>query len=147
MEWTGFGVGKSSIKRGAKKTSAVLSASLKLLKRDAPLVDLVVSYADVDQEHTGIIYQATNWIYEGKFNEGFRSHFIIKGKKIHNKSVHSKGIIQSLEAVRKYLDPKAENFFTKGKHKYLMPLNKKMRKQILPLSKPYPKQVSEAACQ
>ena len=26
-----------------------------------------------------------------------------------------------------------------GKYRYLMPLDKKMRKQILPLSKPYPK--------
>ena len=46
---------------------------------------------------------------------------------------------QTTEAVRKYLDPNAEEFFTQGKRKYLMPLDKKMRKQILPLSKPYPK--------
>jgi len=28
---------------------------------------------------------------------------------------------------------------TKGKHRYLMPLDDEMKKRILPLSKPYPK--------
>jgi len=123
-------------------TSMVLGASLKALKKDAPLVDLVVSYADSDQSHLGVIYQATNWIYTGLFNAGTRGAFMINGKKTHNKTVHSKGVIQSLSEVRKHLDPNATEFFTKGKHKYLMPLNKKMRKKILPLSQPYPKKKS-----
>ena len=46
---------------------------------------------------------------------------------------------QTLDAVRKYLDPNAAEFHTKGKRKYLMPMDKKMRKQIEPLRKPYPK--------
>ena len=29
-----------------------------------------------------------------------------------------------------------------GKHRYLMPLDKEMKKQILPLAKPYPKRAS-----
>lgn len=54
-----------------------------------------------------------------------------KGHKIH--------CPQTIEAVRKYLDPKATEFFSEGKRKYLMPMDKKMRKQIMPLAKPYPK--------
>lgn len=46
---------------------------------------------------------------------------------------------QTIEMVRKYFDPNAEEYITQGKRKYLMPMDKKMRKQILPLSNPYPK--------
>lgn len=54
-----------------------------------------------------------------------------EGKKIH--------CPQTIEAVRKYIDPNAEEWFSKGKRKYLMPMDKKMREQLLPLSMPYPK--------
>lgn len=33
---------------------------------------------------------------------------------------------------------------TKGKHRYLMPLDKQMAEQIKPLSKPYPKREKQA---
>lgn len=120
-------------------TSQVLGRSLKVLKKYLPLCKLVVSYADVDQDHTGIIYQATNWIYEGKVNVNTKTGFIINGKKTHNKSIHSKGIKQNLADVRKRLDPNATEFVTKGKHKYLFPLDKGVAKRVKPLSKPYPK--------
>lgn len=38
-----------------------------------------------------------------------------------------------------FIDKNAVEFITKGKRKYLMPMDKKMRKQIEPLRKPYPK--------
>ena len=44
-----------------------------------------------------------------------------------------------LQFVRKYYDHKAEAYTTKGKRKYLMPLNKSLRKKLLPLAKPYDK--------
>ena len=37
------------------------------------------------------------------------------------------------------IDSKAELIFTKGKHKYIYPLNKKLRKACTELHKPYPK--------
>ncbi|WP_449441464.1 hypothetical protein [Serratia entomophila] len=46
---------------------------------------------------------------------------------------------QSIEAVRQYMDPNAQEFKTSGKHKYLMPLDKKMQKILIPRHKPYPK--------
>lgn len=41
--------------------------------------------------------------------------------------------------LKKYYDEDAYQYVTQGKRKYLMPLDKAMRKQIQPLSKPYPK--------
>lgn len=129
-------------------TSQALALSLKRVKRDCPLCRLIVSYADCDQNHLGTIYQATNWIYTGKCGEGRQSLFIINGKLTHPKTLWSwmikvDGKIihcpQNIDIIRKYIDPNAEQLTTKGKQKYLMPLDKKVRKQITPLMKPYPK--------
>ena len=124
--------------------SKIMSLAMKFLKKSNQGIRLVISYADLDHGHHGGIYQATNWVYEGIFNEGARQGFVINGKLRHNKSVHSLGVKQSIDAVKKHLDKNAKEVFTKGKHKYLMPLDDEMRKQILPLSKPYPKRVKQA---
>jgi hypothetical protein len=50
-----------------------------------------------------------------------------------------KGLPGTAETVRKFLDPNAEYFRSAGKHKYLYPLDRRIRKRILPLAKPYPK--------
>jgi hypothetical protein len=119
-------------------TSQCVALSLKLLKKYAPCVDLIVSYADADQNHKGIIYQATNWIYAGLVNEKTKGNFIIYGKKMHPKSVHSKNWKQSLDWIQQNVDKFATQEVSRGKHKYLFPLNEKTKKEILRLSKPYP---------
>lgn len=119
--------------------SKMLAIAIKMLKKQSPGIKLIVSYADADQEHLGGIYQATNWIFTGLMNEGTTSAFIVKGRKRHPKSIHSLGVVQSLEEVRKHLDPNAQLFKTKGKYKYLFPLTDEVRKQLIPLMKPYPK--------
>lgn len=121
--------------------SKILSISINMLKKRCPGLRLIISYADVDQNHSGGIYQASNWIYTGLMNEGATGAFIVNGKKKHPKSIHSMGVIQSLKEVRKHLDPKATIFKTAGKHKYIFPLDKEIKKQIIGLSKPYPKKI------
>ncbi len=129
-----------------EQTSKAVALSLKMLHKDVPQCRLVVSYADVDQKHLGTIYQATNWIYEG-LSKG-DTYFIIKGIKTHRKTVASRIVTiggkrvhcpSTLPAVRKFFDANATVFRSEGKRKYLMPMDKKMRKQIEPLAKPYPK--------
>lgn len=119
--------------------SEILAKAIKFLKEQSQNIKLIVSYADVEQNHKGGIYQATNWIYEGK-TEGER-YFIVHGKKTHPKSIHSRYGTgsQRLEWIRNNVDSQARMIITAGKHKYLMPLNKKIRKQIEQLRKPYPK--------
>lgn len=127
-------------------TSQAVAMSLKRLKADVPQCRLVVSYADVDQNHLGTIYQATNWIYEG-MSKG-DTYFIIHGTKTHRKTIHSRIVTidgkrrrcpETLEAVRRFFDPNATVFRSAGKRKYLMPLDKAMKRQIAHLAKPYPK--------
>jgi hypothetical protein len=128
-----------------ESTSKAMSISLKLLPKFLPLCKIVVSYADIDENHYGTIYQATNWYYTGETNIGMRTGFIINGKKTHNKSVHGKGVIQSLDEVRKHLDKNAEPYITKGKRKYIFPLDKSLIFLCKSLSKPYPKKITHAA--
>ena len=125
--------------------SKIMALAIKFLKKANTGLRLVVSYADADQNHHGGIYQATNWVYSGLMNAGSMGAFIINGKKTHPKSVHSKGVKQNIDAVRKHLDPNATVFYTKGKHRYLMALDKKTKQSIMHLSKPYPKRAKEQA--
>ena len=124
--------------------SRIMAIAINFLKKSNPNLKMVVSYADKDADHHGGIYQATNWIYDGLKNPGTKGAFIIHGKKTHPKSVHSKGIKQNIDEVRKHLDANATIFYTKGKHRYLMPLDKETKKKLQSLSKPYPKRDKQA---
>jgi hypothetical protein len=116
----------------------VISNSLRLLKKKNPCLKLVVSYADTNQNHTGIIYQAGNWIYEGK-KQTSPLPIIVNGKAIHCRTLSKKYGTASLEWIRKHVDNNAYIMRDIPKHKYLMPLTKKMRRKIKHLAKPYPK--------
>lgn len=134
-----------ALKAHKTPVSKIMAIAIRFLKKSNPKLKLIVSYADADQEHHGGIYQATNWIYTGLKNAGTMGAFIINGKKTHPKSVHSKGVKQNIESVRKHLDPKAEVFYTKGKHCYLMPLVDSIKDVVITMSKPYPKRAKEQA--
>lgn len=125
-------------------TSQCVAAALRELHKTNPLIKMVVSYADLDQEHAGTIYQATNWIYLGNDNAGQRGAFIINGKKIHPRTVGAMGGVQSIKWVRENLDPNAQEFITKGKHKYIFVFDKKAKKYWSQFAKPYPKKDGEA---
>ena len=120
-------------------TSECVAASLKQVHKDNPLIKMIVSYADEDQNHAGTIYQATNWIYLGTTMENQLVGFMVFGKKMHPKSVHSKGWVQSVKWLRENVDKNAAEIIGKGKHKYIFCFDKRMRKKYLKMAKPYPK--------
>ncbi len=122
--------------------SKIIPRAIRFLKHNNPKIRLIVSFADQSQGHHGGIYQATNWIYTG--TSGGANFYKIHGKLIHPRSIGAKGLPQNINGAKK-IDCNAKKVFVPGKHRYLMPLDKKMRKQILPLSQPYPKkQAAEA---
>ena len=68
-----------------ESTSKAMAISIRLIKKYAPTVELLISYADKAQGHLGTIYQATNW----KFVENIKSsgdEYFYKGKWIHARS-------------------------------------------------------------
>lgn len=114
--------------------SQITTQTIKMVKSDNPGMRLIVSFADQRQGHHGGIYQAMNWIYVGRGQGTFE--FFHNGKWKHNREITSGAFGKG----RKILDysslPKRES---PGKHKYLYPLDRAMRRQIEPLAKPYPK--------
>ena len=50
---------------GKNIESYVISQTLKMLKNDSPQTKVVISYADPGANHKGIIYRASNWLYQG----------------------------------------------------------------------------------
>lgn len=115
----------------------MLSRGIGMLKKQSPKSRLIVSYADEEQGHIGKIYQAGNWIYVGE-GKG-RGPLEFKGRKIHQRTMDSSKYSTSSLAKLVQFDPSVHRVSAKSKHKYLYPLDKTMRKQILPLSQPYPK--------
>ena len=107
--------------------SQIVSRAVKMLRAQSPGVRLIVSYADPLQGHRGAIYQAMNWVYVGR-SQGTVSA-ILGGEVIHKRTIHRRyGTLTGQEKTEK-----------QWKHKYLYPLDRAMRRQIVPLAQPYPK--------
>ena len=125
-------------------TSQCLGRSLKLLKAQSPGLRLIVSYADSGQGHRGTIYQATNWLYLGETNQ---SYLRVKRRLVHPRSLYDRygpgG--QSLDWLREHVDPRAERVQMPPKHKYVFPLDRKIRRTLRQQALPYPRPDHEPA--
>jgi len=120
------------------EVSKIIKIAIIFLKKHNPGLKLIVSFADPQYGHNGGIYQAGNWVYCGDTQPG--KEYWFENKRLHSRQVSEKGFNIQQGQVRKTIKPSQCNVIkTPGKYRYLMPLNKKMRKQILPLSQPYPK--------
>jgi len=111
--------------------------------RENTNIKVLISYSDPMQNHLGIIYQATNWLYQGNnmmLVKGFLHK--INGELMHPRSVVAKyGTIRTKELLK--IDKDYERIELKKKHRYLYILHKKDRKSIISNLKhpllPYPK--------
>jgi len=65
----------------------MMSIAIKMLKKLCPGLKLVVSYADPEEGHEGVMYKAGNWIHDG-FSEQCTA-FIVDGRKVTNRSFYS----------------------------------------------------------
>jgi hypothetical protein len=118
-------------------TSQVLAMALKQLKKDAPTVKVVVSYADRNQEHIGTIYQATNFYYIGEYAK--ERGIMLNGKLTHRRSINKKYGKSGIDWLKANLDANAEVIIGKPKIKYVYPVHKSMVQKLKSMSKPYPK--------
>lgn len=114
----------------------IIAVTLRELKLDNPGLRAVMSYADPNQGHHGGIYQAGNWIYLGFAVAN--SEFVVHGQRMHKRTVYSRGWRQRLGWLRENIDPDAQEVMPLRKHRYVMPLDKALRRQVTKLAKPYP---------
>ncbi len=111
----------------------IISISIKMLKRANPGLKLIVSFADPEQTHMGIIYQAGNWVFNGTSSAS--DEYIYKGKRWQGRSFRNK--YKGMEH-----HPAVKIVKGSSKYRYLYPLTDDMRSKIEPLRKPYPKRAS-----
>lgn len=121
----------------------IVAIALKLLKGAFPKLRMVISFADPEQDHVGAIYQAGNWTYTGMTTPS--PEFIFKGRRWHGRAFNKHltpfqiaGCKSNFDKARK-LDPSTTQIEGSSKHRYLMPLDEEMKKQIAPLALAYPK--------
>ena len=124
-------------------TSRCLAFSLKMLKRQSPGLQLVVSYADTKEGHLGIIYQATNWLFLGASTQPYLK---VRGKIEHPRSLYDRygrgG--QQIGWLRKHVDPNAHRVEMPAKLKYVYAFSKPLRQELEAIAQPYPKRVGSS---
>lgn len=118
--------------------SFLVGNSLKMLPKN----NIVVSYADSNMNHCGIIYQATNWIYTGS-NKAHDCEYIVDGKKMHPKSITER---MGITAIAKWAkENNIETIKPKEKHRYFfINADKRTKAEMIkkmryPIVKNYPK--------
>ena len=117
--------------------SRIIRIAIALLKKKAPTLQIVVSFADPQQGHHGGIYQAGNWIYTG--TTAASKDYYFKGKRLHSRQVSEKGWNVQQGKTRKTKKPsECDIVKTPPKHRYIFPLNKTIRQRIERLKKDYP---------
>lgn len=136
--------------------SQIVAEALRQLRRRNPGLRLVVSFADPAQGHHGGIYQAGGWLYLGRGAE--QTEWIVNGRQVHARSVsamreaaqpYPARRIRDGEArvdwLRRVHDPSARPITVPGKHRYVMPLDRAMRRLVSKRAKPYPARAVEAS--
>lgn len=119
-------------------TSRILSISLKLLRERCPGLRLVVSFADPKPGHDGTLYQASNWVYEGRSESA--TDIRIGSRVYHENSVGKKHGTSSVEKLREMYPAGTtiQRIPRPDKYKYTYPLDDATRQHIQKQSRPYP---------
>jgi len=123
---------------GKNIESYFISKSIDLLKKDFSKIKCIVSYADAEQGHSGIIYQATNFLYQGKSSVALMPNYSVSlspppnYKWMHSRTVSSKYGSHNVEHLKKSIGSTFWRKKESSKHRYfLLICDKKERKQIL----------------
>lgn len=122
--------------------SRIIAIALRMVKALAPGLKLCVSFADMNQNHHGGIYQAGNWLYAGQ-TEPAPKFLDRTGRLWHSRQVSRTGVSRqygTLRTVPKIGDCK--RIAELAKHRYLFAFDSELRAQIEPLRKPYPKRAA-----
>src|SRR5690606_12620781 len=102
--------------------SFLVGNSLKLLE---PKPCAVVSYADMQQHHCGIVYQATNWIYTGS-TVSHDKLYLVDGVKTHPMTLRDRGIT---DPVRWAKENNIQTIKPAEKHRYFYLVGTKIDKR------------------
>lgn len=118
----------------ASPVSQIVAGALRMLRESSPGLRLVVSFADPTRGHRGGIYQAGNWIYTGQSSDVLEHY--VRGRWRHVRGSYHL-VKNAVGTVPTRSRP--------GKHRYLYPLDKQMRRRLAPLALPFPQHAGEGS--
>mgnify|MGYP003327549311 CR=1 FL=1 len=132
---------------GSNIESWFISQSFNWLRKNKSEIKALISYASPVEGHSGTIYQATNWIYQGnnnRWNDGWIFKFEEDGRWMHGRTIFPYYKTNDPYEIQKQV---SKTFWIRKelqKHRYVYILaNKKHKKKILKTLKhetlPYPK--------
>ena len=121
--------------------SRAIAASLRQLRKSTTDCKVVVSYADPSAGHTGVVYQATNWIYIGQM-QATDSLQTADGTMLHKRGAFDR-FGTSNTARLQSVSPGIKAVRMPGKHKYLYPLDRSLTSRLMLLARPYPRAAPE----
>jgi len=118
--------------------SRTIAVAIKLIRKRYTYVKWLVSFADENENHLGIIYQATNWLYTGK---GGGTYLFTKGgKKYHQRNIAE--VKQRYELTNDDLIKKGfEIKRLKPKHRYMYFIHKDQFNNFTGKVYDYPKNI------
>lgn len=123
--------------------SRVIGMTLRILRRSTD-VKFVITYADPAEGHTGVIYQATNWLYTG-LSEATPMFDFGDGIARHSRTVsHSLGTQNTSFLAGQGFDLKRVR--QKRKHRYIYFLHRTRRNRLTCPILPYPKLKEALRC-
>lgn len=120
-------------------SSFLVANSLKLLE---PKPCAVISYADMEQNHCGIIYQATNWLYTGATKSHDKA-YIVDGKRTHPMTLRDQGIT---DPTRWAKENGIEMVKPMDKHRYFQFVGDKRQRRTMQEKLNYPVLTSYPKC-
>lgn len=116
----------------------IVSRAIKTLKAANPGLRAVMSFADPNQGHHGGIYQGGNWLYLGTTAPA-KGYLDANGKLLHQRVVTRSGYVRQFGRLTKAHRPDdLTPVDLLGKHRYLYPLDRALRRRLLPHTLPYP---------
>lgn len=127
------------VQTGTKNAASILvGRSLQMLS-ERP--SAVISYADTEHGHAGIVYQATNWIYTGATVSHDKA-YIVDGKRMHPMTLRDRGITDPARWAKEH---GIETVPPMEKHRYFYFVGDRrqkksmMEKLVYPVIADYPK--------
>jgi hypothetical protein len=122
-----------------------IGQSFSWIKKNLPEVEILLSYSDPEQGHRGIIYQATNWLYQGT-GFGLVDKYKMSLTKdpyewIHHRTIYDTYGTVSLKEIKSIVNQKFWIKVESKKHRYIYILKNKeywMKNLKYPIL-PYPK--------
>lgn len=117
--------------------SRVLAIVVRLLRRSNPGLELLVSYSDQRQQHTGLgVYGACNWTYLGETAR--EATLWVNGRETHARTISSKFGTRDLRWLQENVDPQARRIDYPPKHRWALALSPAMCERLIGIAQPYP---------